>query len=200
MEDIVYAKIVDGEIIFFFEDGQTQKDLLQNFNEKISMMKNFFNIGDSFYIYLRDSSQYNMLPKVAKTAKEAGLKLSGAYFGELPLAKKEKKELVLSGTKIFRKHVRSGQVIDNPGDIIIFGNVNQGSEVNAGGSVIVFGRVYGIIRAGLINKNNVFIISSKMESSLIELAEIPFFNYSWPESPVSIRVSKNKAVVETLEL
>jgi septum site-determining protein MinC len=200
MSDKVYAKIIDGEIIFYFEKGHTQKELYDSFQEKISMMKNFFNIGDSIYIFLEDESQYNLLPKIAKFAKEVDLKLSGAYFGDIPSAKKAKKDLILSNTKIYRKHVRSGQVIDNPGDIIIFGNINQGAEVNAGGSVIVFGKVYGTIRAGLNNQKNVFVIASKMESALVEIAHIPFFNHTWPETPVSIRVQNEKALVESLEL
>lgn len=200
MEDYISAKIVDGDIVFYFEEGYTQKDLLEYFQKKLNMMKNFFKFGDSFYIYLKDESQYNLLPKIAKFAKTLDLKLAGAYFGELPPSKSQKKELDLSKTKIYRKHVRSGQVIDNPGDIIVFGNVNSGAEVNAGGSVIVYGKVYGIIRAGLTNKKNVFIIASKMESSLIEIAEIPFFNHEWPDTPVSIRVENEKALVESLEI
>ncbi len=61
------------------------------------------------------------------------MNVAGAYFGKLPEGKVGNKELTLSSTKIYRKHLRSGQVVQNPGDIIIFGNVNQGAEVNAGG-------------------------------------------------------------------
>ncbi|MDN5341598.1 septum site-determining protein MinC [Oceanotoga sp. DSM 15011] len=200
MDDFIYAKIIDGDIIFFFEEGCTQKELFEQFQKKLNMMKNFFKMGDSFYIYLKDDTQYNLLPKVAKFASTLNLQLAGAYFGDLPSVKKSKKELNLSSTKIFRKHVRSGQVIENPGDIIIFGNINKGAEVNAGGSVIVFGKVAGIIRAGLSNKRNVFIIASQMESSLIEIAEIPLFNYQWPETPVSIRTTGDEALVEQLEI
>ncbi|HOO74907.1 MAG: septum site-determining protein MinC [Thermotogae bacterium] len=200
MDDFIYAKIVDGDIIFYFEKGHTMKDSLEAFENKLKMMKKFFTIGDSFYIYIEDEEQYNLIPKIAKLAINENLKLSGAYFGDLPSLKKNKKELNLSSTKIYRKHVRSGQVIDNPGDIIIFGNVNAGSEVKAGGSVIVFGKVSGIIRAGLNNKKNIFIIASEMSSSLIEIASIPFFNYDWPQTPISIRIDGDKALVEPLEL
>lgn len=200
MDDFITAKIVDGDIVFFFEKGHTQKESLEFFQFKLKQMKSFFTLGDSFYICLENSSQYNMIPKVAKLAKEQDLKLAGAYFEDLPNFKKNKKELSLSNTEIFRKHVRSGQVIDNPGDIIIFGNVNSGAEVKAGGSVIVFGKVFGVIRAGLNNKKNVFIIASEMSSSLIEIAEIPFFNYTWPQTPISIRMLDGKAVVEPLEI
>lgn len=202
MEDFISAKIIDGDIVFFFEKGHTQKDSLEFFEKKIDMMKSIFNLGDSFFIYIENEDQYNLIPKIAKLAISKNLRLAGAFFGELPESKKYKseKEFNLSNTKIYRKHLRSGQTIDNPGDIIIFGNVKPGSEVNAGGSVIVFGKVEGIVKAGITNPKNSFIIASEMASPLLEIAGIPFYNYTWPKTPVSIRIEKEKALVEPLEL
>src|SRR5690606_29650055 len=141
MDELVYAKIIDGEIIFYFAKGHTQKDLFESFKRELVKMKSFFNIGDSFYVYFEDGSQYNLINNIIKLAKNFDLNVAGAYFGKLPEGKVGNKELTLSSTKIYRKHLRSGQVVQNPGDIIIFGNVNQGAEVNAGGSVIIFGKV-----------------------------------------------------------
>jgi septum site-determining protein MinC len=200
MEDIIYAKIIDGDMVFFFQKGYTQKELLESFEKKLNTMKSFFNIGDSIYIFLEDESQYNMIPKIAKLAVSQSIKLAGSFFGELPSMKKNKKELELTNTKIYRKHVRSGQAIENPGDIIIFGNINSGAEVKAGGSVIVFGKVSGILRAGLNTKKNVFIVVSEMASPLIEIAEVPFYNHDWPKGPISIRIEGTKAIVEPLEI
>ncbi|HOP24709.1 MAG TPA: septum site-determining protein MinC [Defluviitoga sp.] len=200
MDDLVYAKIIDGEIIFYFTKGHTQKELFESFKKELIKMKSFFNIGDSFYVYFEDGSQYNLINNIIKFAKNFDLNVAGAYFGKLPDGKVGNKELTLSSTKIHRKHLRSGQVVQNPGDIIIFGNVNQGAEVNAGGSVIIFGKVFGTVRAGITNKKNVFIIAYEMESPLVEIAGIPFYNYEWPKTPISIRIEGDKALVETLEL
>jgi septum site-determining protein MinC len=200
MDEPVYAKILDGDIIFYFSKGNTQKDLFEHFQKELVKMKSFFNIGDSFYVYFEDGSQHNLLNRIVKFANSLELNVAGAYFGKLPEGKVGNKELTLSSTQIYRKHLRSGQVIQNPGDIIVFGNVNQGAEVNAGGSIIIFGKVFGTLRAGITNKKNPFIIAYELNSPLVEIAGIPFFNYEWPKSPVSIRIEENKALVEPVEL
>lgn len=200
MEEPVYAKIIDGDIIFYFSKGYTQKELFNYFKKELVKMKSFFNIGDSFYVYFEDGSQHNLLNNIIKYAKNFELNVAGAYFGKIPEGKVGNKELNLSSTQIYRKHLRSGQIIQNPGDIIVFGNVNQGAEVNAGGSIIIFGKVYGTIRAGLTQRKNVFIIAYEMNSPLVEIAGIPFFNYEWPKTPISIRIEEEKALVEPVEL
>ncbi len=189
MDELVYAKIIDGEIIFYFAKGHTQKDLFESFKRELVKMKSFFNIGDSFYVYFEDGSQYNLINNIIKFAKNFDLNVAGAYFGKLPEGKVGNKELTLSSTKIYRKHLRSGQVVQNPGDIIIFGNVNQGAEVNAGGgSVIIFGKVFGTVRAGITNKKKCLhnrlrdgiTISRDCRYSLLQLwmAKTPHINKS----------------------
>ncbi len=46
------------------------------------------------------------------------------------------------------KTLRSGQRVEYPGHIVVFGDVNAGAEIVAGGNVIVWGRVRGMIHAG----------------------------------------------------
>jgi len=49
---------------------------------------------------------------------------------------------------VIRRTLRSGQVVNHPGHIVIIGDVNPGAEVKAGGSVIVWGRLRGTVYAG----------------------------------------------------
>jgi septum site-determining protein MinC len=48
-----------------------------------------------------------------------------------------------------QRTLRSGQVIQHPGHIVIIGDVNPGAEIKAGGSVIVWGRLRGVVYAGV---------------------------------------------------
>jgi len=50
---------------------------------------------------------------------------------------------------VIQRTVRSGQVINHPGNVIIIGDVNPGGEVKAGGSIIVWGHLRGVVHAGL---------------------------------------------------
>ena len=51
-------------------------------------------------------------------------------------------------TKFLRRTVRSGEVVDYPGNIVIVGDVNAGSQISAGGNIIVLGAIRGSAHAG----------------------------------------------------
>ncbi|SHF08496.1 septum site-determining protein MinC [Marinitoga hydrogenitolerans DSM 16785] len=199
-KEIVYPKFIDGDIIFFLEQGVTQKQLLEELSENLDKLSNFFSEGDGFYVLVKTPEMYSIVSKIGKLAKEKHLQLSGVYFEDLPEMKKKKREFRLSGTNIYKKHVRSGQILDNPGDIIIFGNVNQGAEIRAGGSVIVFGKIKGTVRVGMTQHKNTFIVASEMESPLVEICGIVLNNYAWPSGPVSIHYDNDQINVEPIEL
>jgi septum site-determining protein MinC len=50
---------------------------------------------------------------------------------------------------LVQRTLRSGQVIQHSGHIIVIGDVNPGAEIRAGGSVIVWGRLRGTVQAGM---------------------------------------------------
>jgi septum site-determining protein MinC len=50
---------------------------------------------------------------------------------------------------LVQRTLRSGQVINHPGHVVVIGDVNPGAEIRAGGSVVVWGRLRGIVHAGL---------------------------------------------------
>lgn len=49
---------------------------------------------------------------------------------------------------VIRKTIRSGQVVQHAGSIIIIGDVNPGAAVIADGDLIVWGKVRGVVHAG----------------------------------------------------
>jgi septum site-determining protein MinC len=50
---------------------------------------------------------------------------------------------------VVQRTLRSGQVLEHPGHIVVIGDVNPGAEVRAGGSVVIWGRLRGAVHAGL---------------------------------------------------
>lgn len=57
--------------------------------------------------------------------------------------------------------VRSGQVLEVPGDLLLLGDVNPGGKVVAGGNVFVMGALKGIAHAG-VNGNSDAVISASV--------------------------------------
>tara|TARA_B100000700_G_scaffold296853_1_gene361212 strand:- start:765 stop:1412 length:648 start_codon:yes stop_codon:yes gene_type:complete len=68
----------------------------------------------------------------------------------IPKASKENADN--SSTYFHKGTLRSGEYLDSPGDLLIFGDVNPGAIVRAAGNVIIWGRLLGIAHAG--NKGN----------------------------------------------
>jgi septum site-determining protein MinC len=53
-----------------------------------------------------------------------------------------------SNVLMLRGRVRSGQKVDTPKHVVIFGDVNPGAEIVSGGDIIVLGRLSGKVHAG----------------------------------------------------
>lgn len=58
---------------------------------------------------------------------------------------------------VIRRTVRSGQVIQHTGAVIIVGDVNPGASVIADGDVIVWGKIRGIVHAGACGNDLAFV-------------------------------------------
>jgi len=60
----------------------------------------------------------------------------------------DRPETLASDTLMVRRTLRSGQVIDHPGHVVVIGDVNPGAEIRAVGSVVIWGRLRGSVHAG----------------------------------------------------
>jgi septum site-determining protein MinC len=67
--------------------------------------------------------------------------------------------------------IRSGQVIETPGDMLIVGDVNPGGRILAGGNIYILGALKGIAHAGCKGKEEAVIVASKMLPSQLRIAE-----------------------------
>lgn len=63
--------------------------------------------------------------------------------------------------------VRSGQVVQATGDIIVVGNVNPNGRVEAGGNIYVLGKLRGIAHAGVNGNRDAVVAASFLEATHI---------------------------------
>ncbi|WP_461207238.1 septum site-determining protein MinC [Clostridium sp. DL1XJH146] len=75
-------------------------------------------------------------------------------------------------TKFIRKTVRSGQVVEYSGNVVIIGDVNPGSEIYAGGNIMVFGSIRGNVHAGYTGNKKAVITSFRLQPALLQIANI----------------------------
>ncbi|TMU85695.1 septum site-determining protein MinC [Bacillus sp. BHET2] len=67
--------------------------------------------------------------------------------------------------------IRSGQVVEITGDILIVGDVNPGGKVLAGGNIYILGSLKGIAHAGCNGNQDAVIVASKMVPSQLRIAD-----------------------------
>ncbi|QHE53134.1 septum site-determining protein MinC [Pontibacillus sp. HMF3514] len=73
-------------------------------------------------------------------------------------------------TPIF-KVVRSGQVLEVRGDLLLVGDVNPGGKVIASGNIFVMGNLPGIAHAGVNGNNQAVIAASYMKPNQLRIAD-----------------------------
>ncbi|HLT55998.1 MAG TPA: septum site-determining protein MinC, partial [Bacillota bacterium] len=70
-----------------------------------------------------------------------------------------------------RKIVRSGQVLEITGDLLLIGDVNPGGKVVSTGNVYILGNLYGIAHAGAAGDRKAIIAASYMKPTQLRIAD-----------------------------
>lgn len=86
--------------------------------------------------------------------------------------------------------LRSGQMFESEGSVIILGDVNPGAKVVAKGNVIVLGSLRGNIFAGIDNNINAFVVALEMDPMQIKIGDVIARS-----SDSGIKIGKNKVRV-----
>lgn len=71
-----------------------------------------------------------------------------------------------------RQTVRSGQVLEAPGDLLVIGDVNPGGQVVACGNIYIMGALRGIAHAGADGASDKVIVSSLMKPTQLKIGSV----------------------------
>jgi septum site-determining protein MinC len=78
---------------------------------------------------------------------------------------KDKSEIVT-----IARIIRSGQVLEVEGDLLLIGDVNPGGTVLAGGNIFIMGSLKGIAHAGCHGDDEAVIVASNMNPSQLRIS------------------------------
>lgn len=174
-------------------------DMLDTLIEKLSKGKRFYK-GCT----LRITTELKFI-----TERELS-KLKDILFDEFMIKdcifedKEEKSSKAFSGiyegrTKFLRKTVRSGQVINYSGNIVIIGDVNPGAEILAAGNIIVLGTLRGVVHAGVGGNDKAIIAAFNLQPEILKISDIMTRSPdegSKPQYPEIARVKDETIIVE----
>ncbi len=75
-------------------------------------------------------------------------------------------------TKFYKKTLRSGQLLESDGNIVIVGDVNPGAEVIAVGNIFVMGCVKGTVHAGANGDREAIVTALNLSPTQLRIADI----------------------------
>jgi len=92
---------------------------------------------------------------------------------ESNVIKKEEAQRILDEQEVtsVATIVRSGQVLEVSGDLLLVGDVNPGGTVRAGGNIFIMGALKGVAHAGYTGKQESVIVASFMTPSQLRISE-----------------------------
>lgn len=75
-------------------------------------------------------------------------------------------------TKFYRGTVRSGQLINFDGNLVVVGDVNPGAELVATGNVVVMGSLRGIVHAGANGNKEAIVVALNLQPTQLRIADV----------------------------
>jgi septum site-determining protein MinC len=104
---------------------------------------------------------------------------------------------------LIRRTLRSGQVVQHPGHVVVIGDVNPGAEIIAGGDVVVWGKLRGIVHAGATGDDEAVVCALSLAPLQLRIgnhiARAPEGREDLPERPEMASVQDGEIVAEPWE-
>ena len=103
-------------------------------------------------------------------------------------------------TKFINATVRSGQVIEYGGNIVIIGDVNPGALIKARGNIVVLGSLKGVAHAGIDGNNDAIVAAYDLQPMQLRIGSVisrkPDENVVISGMPEIARVSNGEVIIE----
>ena len=121
--------------------------------------------------------QYILKYKYDLIVSEEGLP---SYIIDSNNSKTIEKEIIFEGidegidegmTSFIKGTLRSGQVVEYDGNIVIIGDVNPGALIEAGGNIVVLGSLRGVAHAGKGGNSNSIVASYNFNPTQLRIAD-----------------------------
>ena len=83
-----------------------------------------------------------------------------------------KQNIAEGKTKFYRGTMRSGNLIDYKGNVVVMGDVNPGAEIIATGNIVVMGVIKGTVHAGAKGNRNAIVSANGIYPTQLRIADL----------------------------
>ncbi|MFZ3588323.1 septum site-determining protein MinC [Bacillus sp. DJP31] len=164
----------DG-LTLHLDDRCSFQELLTEIEEKLSANQQILPDSPPLEVHVKvgtryiTNSQEEILRKLIRKKKNFTV---GSIESEVITKVEALKWMKQSGMTTVCRMVRSGQVLEVPGDLLLIGDVNPGGSVIADGNIFVMGALRGQAYAGRDGRKEAVIVASVMKPAQLKICDI----------------------------
>ena len=164
----------DG-LAFYLDDTCSLEELFDELEEKIEYNHQQFFSGPLIPITIKLGKRYLSQEQEKRLTEILG-KRGNLQIKAIETDVITKQEALLdklsSQMRIITRTVRSGQVIEHTGDLLLLGDVNPGGIINCTGNILIFGSLRGSAHAGCEGNDECIITAFDMFPIQLRIAHI----------------------------
>ncbi len=172
--NIVIKGTKDG-LAFYLDDTCSLQELFDELEEKIEYNPQQFLTGPVIPISIKLGKRY-LTEEQRVTLMEIVGRRGNLLVKSIDTDVITKQEALIdklsSQVKIVTRTVRSGQVLEHAGDLLLLGDVNPGGFVSCTGNILIFGSLRGSAHAGCEGKEECIIAALEMDPIQLRIANI----------------------------
>jgi septum site-determining protein MinC len=172
LKSSVTIKGVKDGLLFVLHDDASFEQILEDLNNKLNGSHQSLLVGPIVHVWI-------VTGKRELTAEqETQIRKCFSSHGNLLIQKfvteeERSRELAQDSTPfVYKGTVRSGQVLQHGGDIIVIGDVNFGGQVTASGDVYVMGTLRGIAHAGATGNRHAIVAAVYFQPTQIRIGDV----------------------------
>ncbi len=164
----------DG-LVFFMDDACTFDELLADLREKIEHSHQQILTGPLIRVSIKLGKRYcspEQQDQLTQIIRQKGNLVIHTIDADVITREEAFAERLKSSFSIKVNTVRSGQVLELDGDILLLGDVNPGGTVRSTGSIYVLGNLRGIAHAGVQGDTQAIIAAASMCPTQLRIADV----------------------------
>lgn len=164
----------DG-LVFQMDDTCTYQELIQELSEKLESSRHHTVQGalikvtvDLGYRYLHKAQEEELKHLIRSKGNLVVEKLESMVVHRSQVEEAR----LAANIQVIHKTVRSGQVYDIQGNVLVLGDINPGGCIRATGNIFVIGALRGMAHAGYDQDESAVIVASILQPTQLRIASI----------------------------
>ena len=198
-EGLISFKGINEGIYISIKKGNF-KDIRREFEEKLDEYKDFYDGANILGIKSENLKDEEVDKLLYMRKDKYGLNVDKNGLPDYLNEPSIYMDIDEGMTKFFNTTIRSGQVVEYEGNIVILGDVNPGALIKAWGNIIILGKLRGVAHAGANGNENAYVAAYVLQPTQLRIGDIiarkPDGEFITSDMPEVARVYSGEVIIE----